>query len=470
MNLVDTQKFPWDRNFQIGILHLMLHKVEFFLMTSALIEQTHFEDRILQWFYRAIIGHYEQYQKLPTKDILKIEMLDAVKRKSIRKDDVPVYISTWDAIHQPVKVAKYTEDNVIKFCRKQEFQKAILEVVKQINDVDDNVIDLHQDSVSKIRQIGQDHASLGVVFFDEVAERIRRRTTPDLSLRAPVNILGRSTVNGVMCNFDDLIGGGLHQKQLGVWMASTGAGKTQALNYCAQQAILAGLRVMHYTLELSSDEVADRYDAGWADVEHKDLISLDAVIEKRLKGCYDSLVAKGLENPLIIKEYPTGTATVNELKAHLAQWRIRGWEPDVVVVDYLDLLKPLTSYNSEYADLGAITKALRGMAQELSVPIWSATQTNRSGMLAETVDLHHMGDSFQKAQVADIVITVSINDEEKHNKQARLYLAKNRNGQTGVGLRMHTKYANMLFNDKEAALAEMRKVQQTPVRPLKIKG
>jgi hypothetical protein len=85
------------------------------------------------------------------------------------------------------------------------------------------------------------------------------------------------------------------------------------------------------------------------------------------------------------------------------------------------------------------------MAGELDIPIWTATQVNRAGLSQEVVDIEHMGDSLRKAQIADVVIGICRTREERDKNEARLYLAKNRNGPTGPIIKIKTAYDKMIF-------------------------
>jgi replicative DNA helicase len=131
----------------------------------------------------------------------------------------------------------------------------------------------------------------------------------------------------------------------------------------------------------------------------------------------------------------------------LKQLEAQGWRPDLIIVDYLDLLKPLTSYSDEYADLGAIAVALRGLAGELGVPVWTATQANRMGMVADVIDLEHVGDSVKKVQVADVVLALCSKPEERNANLLRIFGAKNRNGPAKFSLKLRSAYDMMMLSD-----------------------
>jgi hypothetical protein len=135
---------------------------------------------------------------------------------------------------------------------------------------------------------------------------------------------------------------------------------------------------------------------------------------------------------LIIKEYPTKSANVNKLKQHLEKLRFTGFEPDLICVDYGDLLSPISSYKEKRIELETIYEDLRGMAQEFECPVWTASQTNRSGLNAEVVTMESISEAFNKCFVADFIFTLSRTITDKNNNSGRIFVAKNRNGPDGI--------------------------------------
>lgn len=217
------------------------------------------------------------------------------------------------------------------------------------------------------------------------------------------------------------------------------------LCHVGKAAVTRGFKVLHFTLELDEHEVSDRYDAAWADVNFQDLQHSAGVINNKLGA-----LSTKYGDSLIIKAYPTKTASVSTLTGYTEYLISSGWKPDVIIVDYLDLLKPTTNYNSQYEDLGSIAGEIRGMGGTYRAVMWSATQANRSGTNAEIIDIEHIGDSLQKAQIADMIIAICMNREERANNKARLFLAKNRNGPGKVQIPIVTNYEKMIFYDRMA--------------------
>jgi replicative DNA helicase len=140
-----------------------------------------------------------------------------------------------------------------------------------------------------------------------------------------------------------------------------------------------------------------------------------------------------IEGKLIVKEYPTKSASVQTIKNHLEKMKIRGFSPDLIIVDYGDLLRPISSIKDEKRhQLETIYEELRGIAQVNECPVWTASQTNRSGLNAEVITMEAISEAFNKCFVADFIFTVSRTIEDKNTNSGRIFIAKNRNGPDGL--------------------------------------
>ena len=222
---------------------------------------------------------------------------------------------------------------------------------------------------------------------------------------------------------DKICGGGLGRQELGVVIAPTGAGKSMVLVHLGAQAIVEGKTVIHYTLELQDTVVASRYDSCITKYPLSELISFKEEI-------YESV--KDIEGKLIVKEYPTKSASTNTIRSHLAKLKKRGIVPGMIIVDYADLLKPVVIRKEKRAELESIYEELRALSTEFECPIWTASQTNRSGLSAEVITMEQISEAFNKCFVADFIMSVSRTIEDKQNNTGKIFIAKNRNGPDGM--------------------------------------
>lgn len=430
-----AQTFNFDRDFQIGILALMQVNFEFNLAAVELVEPQYFEDQTLVWVFRTMRDYWQDHGTRCDILVLNNELRKARLAGRIKDTDEPKYLDVFEAMKTPPDADKYVTTEVVRFCRRQAVRKAMLEMAPMTDSTDTDVWDTILGRMTQACNVGSHAVDIGMQYFLQYKDRLHARMLGDDVLVIPTGIT----------ELDYKMGGGLKAGQLGLWLGGTGAGKSIALPHCGKRAIVGGWKVVHYTLELAAEIIAERYDASWSQVPVHDLVKQTVRVEAKL-----GLLHQRHGNSLIIKEYPSGAATVGMLKQHLQALRHIGFIPDLVVVDYVDLIKPTTNYQDEYADLGAITRDLRGLAGELKVPVWSATQVNRPGMSSEVVDVEHISDSFRKAQIADVIVAICASREELEMDVLRLFLAKNRNGPSKHTVKIRSAYNRMCFYDPVA--------------------
>jgi len=195
------------------------------------------------------------------------------------------------------------------------------------------------------------------------------------------------------------------------------------LVHLGTQAIRERKIVVHYTLELQDTVIANRYDSCLTGYPLSDIINFKEEVYEEIKD---------IEGRLIIKEYPAKSATTNTIKSHLTRLLKRGIKPGLIIVDYADLLRPVMARKEKRNELESIYEELRGISTEFACPIWTASQTNRSGLNAEVVTMEQISEAFNKCFVADFIMSVSRTVEDKQNNQGKIFIAKNRNGPDGM--------------------------------------
>lgn len=426
-------QFPFGRDFQIGILALMSQRFDFLLTAIELFQPEYFEDKSLIWFFETMRGHYLKYKELPVSDpVITNELMKGVKSGQIKQADIPKYAEVAKKMRDKVPAQQYKIDECIRFCRRQAGRKAMLDSAPLMETADDSTWDEILERMQKITTIGASYINVGTNYFGTVKDRIARRATGD----------GKRIHSTGILQLDQLTTGGIKDGQLAVWLGGTGRGKSIALCHNGYIAVTHGRKVAHYTLELDEIEVTDRYDALYAQVPIAELAAYANTISQRVGN-----MQMRFGDALMVKSYPTRGASVNTIRSHMQMLEGLGWVPDFVIVDYGDLLKPLTNYQDEYADLGAIFGDLRGLAGEFNVPVWTATQSNRAGLNAEVIDIEHIGDSLKKAQIADVILALCANKDEIKSGVMRLFGAKNRNGIDKFEIKIETSYDKMTLYD-----------------------
>ena len=301
---------------------------------------------------------------------------------------------------------EWVKSEFVTFCKNQNFKNVILNSVELLKSGQfDKIEKMVRDAV----KVGQT-ADLGLDYKEDIEVRFEE--------------VNRRTVATNWDVIDELMDGGLGPGELGVIVAPSGIGKTWVLSALGAAAVKAGKNVLHYTLELTQNYVGQRYDTIFTSIPSSDLKeNKDEIKEKvsRLRG------------GLMIKYYPPKGITANTIAAHIDMVRQTKFQPDLIIIDYADLLVSTSSKNnSDYAEQGGIYIDLRAMSGEYQIPIWTASQTNRSAIDSEVIQADKIADSYAKVMNADFIISVSRKDADKLNNTARFHVMKNRFGQDGL--------------------------------------
>jgi replicative DNA helicase len=303
---------------------------------------------------------------------------------------------------------EYVKEKSLDFCKKQKLKEAILQSVDLLQS---QSFDQIQKVINEAMNLGADNDH-GHDYHKDVLDRF------EMKMRNPVSTHWDE--------IDDITKGGLGKRELGVVVAPTGAGKSMALAHLGAMAVVKGKTVVHYTLELADTVVGQRYDSCITGIELKNLMSMkDSIV----------MAVEHIPGQLIIKEYPTKSASTRTISTHLEKLKQKGINPDMIIVDYADLLKPTASgFKTQELrhSLGNIYEELRGIGQVWDIPVWTASQTNRSGLNAEVITMESISEAFSKCFVADFICSISRTVEDKTENKGRMFVAKNRNGIDGI--------------------------------------
>jgi replicative DNA helicase len=260
--------------------------------------------------------------------------------------------------------------------------------------------------VDEAMKAGSDR-DLGHDYIEGIEERLTKST--------------RDTVKTGWDPIDEVMDGGLGAGELGVVVAPAGIGKTWCLQNIGAHSVKQGLNVVHYTLELNQNYVGLRYDTVFSGVTTSDIKFYQDDVKKKIDA---------LKGTLLIKYFPTKSASVQTLTSHLSQIEIQGTKPDLVLVDYADILKGVGSEKRHV--LENIYEDLRGLAGEIECPIWTASQANRSSLEEEIIDATKVAEAYSKVMIADFVVSVSRKVEDKIANTSRFHVIKNRFGIDGI--------------------------------------
>ena len=232
---------------------------------------------------------------------------------------------------------------------------------------------------------------------------------------------------------NELIQGGLGNGDLGLIFGNPGGGKSWSLVALGACAVQMGYNVIHYTLELSESYTGRRYDAFFTGLP---VDSLD-----KNKDQVNSMMSD-LKGELIIKEYPMGKTTINTIESHIQKVKDLGIEPDLILIDYIDLLSTRKRNVDRKGEIDDIYTSTKGLARELNLPIWSVSQVNRAGAKDDVIEGDKAAGSYDKMMITDLSISLSRKKEDKVNGTGRFHIMKNRYGMDGLTFQVDVNTSN----------------------------
>jgi len=388
-------------NFQTKVISSLLKNKKFLLNIRDVITSEYFDNQAHQWIIEQIVKYFDKYHSTPTLDTLHIEV------KKIDNDVLKTAVI--DQLKEAYKAsnedAEYVENEFSNFCKNQQLKKALLTSVDLLgNGMYDDIRHL----INGALKAGMDK-NIGHEYEKDVEDRYRDEYRK--AIATPWSVV------------NELLQGGLGGGDFGLIFGGPGGGKSWSLIALGAAAVQAGYNVCHYTLELSEAYIGKRYDACFTNISV-------AQIQEHRKDV--ETVVSNLSGRLIIKEYPMGKATISTIESHIQKCRDLDQAPDLVLIDYVDLLKADRSSKDRKDEIDDVYVAAKGLARELNLPIWSVSQVNRAGANDNIIEGDKAAGSYNKMMITDFAMSLSRRRQDKASGTGRFHIMKNRYGMDGI--------------------------------------
>ena len=394
------------------ILRNLIYNEEYLRKVLPFIEPDYFNDRSEKIVFQHITKYAAEYNSLITKEVLQIEIED---RRDITQDEVKNIYGTINELEDIECDFEWLSDTTEKWCRDRAIYLALMESIKIADGQDekknrDAIPTILSDalSVSFNRNVGHD-------YLEDYEERYELYNKKESRIQFDLEY------------FNKITKGGLPNKTLNIALAGTGVGKSLFMCHHASAVLLEGKNVLYITLEMAEEKIAERIDANLLNVNIQEIVDLPKpIFESKVTN-----LAKKTQGSLIIKEYPTASAHSGHFKALLNELALKkSFKPDIIFIDYLNICassryRAGSNVNS-YSYIKAIAEELRGLAVEANVPIFSATQTTRSGFASSDVDLTDTSESFGLPATADLMFALISTEELEGLGQIMVKQLKNR--------------------------------------------
>ena len=402
-------------SFQTKIIASLITSRKFVEQIQDILEVNYFESQANRWLVKQIKEYFLKYKKPPTLEAVKVLMGEL-------QDDI-LKVSVVDQLreaykHMEADDLEFVQEKTLEFCKNQKMKAAI---IKSVDLLEQNEYEEIKTLVDEAMKAGTEK-DVGHIYTEMIAERYSESARECVA--TPWEVL------------NDLTQGGLSAGELGVIVAPAGIGKSWVLSAIGANSVKEGKTIVHYSLELNEAYVGLRYDSVVTGIANQNLKFHQDEVEQKVGN---------VKGELIIKYFPTKTASVQTMAAHLERIKTLGGDFDMIVVDYADIMRDVGQAKEMRHALGNIYEDLRGLAGEMGVPIWTASQANRSALEEDVIQAEKVAESYAKVMTADFVMSLSRKVEDKIANTGRFHIIKNRFGPDGMTFpaKINTNNGNM---------------------------
>jgi RecA/RadA recombinase len=388
-------------SFQLKVINQLLLNKEFILNIRDSIQEEYFDNQSLQWIVTQTLKYFDKYHTSPTLESLHIEV------KKLENEILKT--SVIEQLREAYKVDNsddtYVREEFSNFCKNQQLKKALLTSVELLNSGMYDDIRLLIDSALKA---GQDK-NIGHEYSKDVESRYR----PD----------AREVIPTPWSAINKLLAGGLGGGDLGLVFGGPGGGKSWMMVAVAGHAVRLGFNVVYYTLELGEVYVGKRFDAYFTNEPVNNIHLHRKKVENEINR---------LEGKLVVKEFSMGKASIQTLESHISKLKDMDSAPDLIIIDYIDLLRSKRRNSERKDEIDDVYMAVKGLARDMNIPIWSVSQVNRAGAQDDIIQGDKAAGSYDKIMITDFAMSLSRKKEDKVNGTGRMHIMKNRYGMDGL--------------------------------------
>lgn len=428
-------KYEFDAAFQSKIAAMIVRDTSFMQRVEGLVDPGYFENGIEANWVSIASRYYQKYKRVPAdatiyarliKEDMDSRRIDAVLAGMMVRQYKDVMLAA------DLSDRDYVVDEVATFARHQAVSQAILDSVTELDRRDFGKIDK---MLRRALDVGSNHDGDVYDFGEALEGRTAERLDRAAGLLPPQGITtGYAEIDNTMYHK------GWGRRELSVIMGGAKAGKTTALIDFGLSAVRAKHNVLYVTLEVAAKIIAERMDANVSDTPVMELGQHIRTVKSKVQ---DFMTTSGAR--FVIKEFPTGSATVADLRRMIERFKSRGIVFDMVIVDYADIMAPERFSDNTQENSKSVYVGLRGLAMQEGFALLTATQTNREGFKATVAKAEHVAEDFNKIRIADLIISINKTEEERQAGQARLYFAASRNQAGGFTIRVEQCLAKMQF-------------------------
>ena len=412
----------YGQHFQKKVVQALLCDPSWAEQMSEVLEPVYFDLKYLHYLSDRYLAYARKYKTYPSLQLLVSIVKDELKQGNdlALKEQVVDYLKNLRTAPDMGDLP-LVKEKALDFCRRQSLKRALEKVIDLAEtEKYDAIVDTIKQAVAAGTTAGLGH---------DLAEDVEARYVAQRRATIPTGLPELDVAK--------VLNGGSGRGELHVVIAPTGVGKSHLMTYVGANALRQGFNVLYFTMELSEAKVGLRFDSNFTGIDINEIIDRKDDVAK-----YYGETKLGR---LKIKYFPTNEPTVNTLRAHIEKLALKGFVPDVVIVDYADIVRSSRMYDQPRLEMKLVYEELRALAAERNIALWTASQSNREGSNVDVVDMNNMSEAYAKAFICDLIVTLSRRPGEKASGLGRLYVAKNRNGLDGLVFPIKIDTARSMF-------------------------
>ena len=407
------EPFDFEPEFQQKVMALVLRDQGLILNYRHMLRSAYFSDTALRQLMDWTLLYYDAYSIKPTYIALRHMITEYCAATPSLADHTHTLLAWADILyHVELADAEYVKSRLHEFVEEREYMLAVKKAIPKLKDKDKRK-EIVNDILEAQANLAKTHGSLGVAGIGMDAET---RTAYLFAEEI------RDCIKSLWASFN-VHCGGFGRAEMTVFAGSPNRGKSWALAHAAASALSQGFKVMFYTLEMSEKLILLRIYSILTGMTEDEL----KMNPQKLENAIAKFRALGGE--IIVKQFHN--AEIRDVREHLMGLQAtNGWLPDMVVVDYADLLTQADIEVDRHV-LRNIYKNLRDLAVQYNFAMVTASQLNRSADSKEKPTMADLAECYDKAAIADVIWMMCQTDEEIQQSRMRLFNAKNRNLERG---------------------------------------
>ena len=403
MSKIQTQtKLDLDF-FESILLYNALGDSEYLSSVISYIDSSFFNDKSIGRVVGSISQFFNERGTIPSLTEIKARLTSEEDKKALA--NVKAKLATLQGPFNKDELISNTE----KFLKERFIYKTILNVAEKFSDqsfsIEDTLGDFEKAYNISLKE------NLGHWYFEDIEKHIKEL----VAIYNPIPTGWKF--------FDDKTEGGLFPKTLTVFAGQVNVGKSIVLGNIATNMLLADKNVLLISLEMSEFMYAKRISTQLTQIPHNDLKTFTEELKEQVKH-----IKRNINSNLVIKEYPPKTVTVRQIDGYITKLQHKRFKPDIVVVDYINLIQPISKNLNSYESVKEIAEQLRALAFKYKIPVVSATQLNRGAFNTASPGMEGISESIGLAATCDVICSLWQEDEDRELGIINIGMQKNRFG------------------------------------------